>query len=167
MDFLISPRSKGQGYWYLMKGLATKKYICEIWKHLPQPFRSYGQGYQFWNVGQTPRSRTKGQSWWYPKKGLVTRMNYVKYECTNPNPFKVTVKVCFLKVGQTPRSRSKFLVSYEWSSQNDYIHVSMKALFLIVQKLWPRLRFFFYKDGNLQGQGQKFIVVGIQWSFFQ
>ena len=67
---------------------------------------------------------------WYPKKGLVTRMNYVKYECTNPNPFKVTVKVCFLKVGQTPRSRSKFLVSYKWSSQNDYIYVSMKALSL-------------------------------------
>ena len=98
---------------------------------------------------------------WYPKKGLVTRMNYVKYECTNPNPFKVTVKVCFLKVGQTPRSRSKFLVSYKWSSQNDYIYVSMKALFLTVKKLWPRLKFF-PKDGNLQGQGQNFIVVGIQ-----
>ena len=40
-------------------------------------------------------------------KSLVIKIKYVKYESTSPNPFKVIVKVCFFKVGQAQRSRSK------------------------------------------------------------
>ena len=40
-------------------------------------------------------------------KGLVIRIKCVNHESTSPNSLKVMVKVCFFKVGQSQRSRSK------------------------------------------------------------
>ena len=65
----------------------------------------------FLQVKKSTRSRSKGQSCWYPVKGLLTNIIYVKYKCPgiycSKDMAKVKVKNFHVKVGQTPRSRSK------------------------------------------------------------
>ena len=93
------------------------------------------------NVIQSSRSRSLGQKLWYGVKGLVTMNTYVEYESPVSQFISYDQGLSFWKVGQTSRSRS-------WGQKLRYcvkgleMHIcNMKALALLLWKLWPRLKF--------------------------
>ena len=56
-----------------------------------------------------------------------------------------------LEVGQRSPSRSRHGTSGKVLSQGTHMP-SIKALSVIVQKLWPRLKFLWQTDGQTEGQ---------------
>ena len=123
-----------------------KEYTCGIWKPCLSPFISYDQGWSFWKVGQTSRSRSLGKKIWNDMKGLVTRITYVNYESPSSSGLKVMAMVnVFLKSRSNFKvkvTRSKIMVHcMMWKVLSQGIHMwNMKALYLTVHKLWPRLK---------------------------
>ena len=142
---------KGNGQSYKVM---TSVSFESSWVYMPnkkyEVFTSYGSKAVvkvkvFRYVGQKPMSRSVGQNFWHNQKDLITRNVHMKYESYNSNGSKVMVKVIvFRNEGQTPWSRLeshqpqchlKGFISWVYMPNR-------KSLSLMVQKLWPRLKFF-------------------------
>ena len=95
-------------------------------------------------------------------KGLVTRDTHVQYESPTSSGLKVMAKVkVFSKVGQTLMSRSEGQnYGTLWKVLSQEIHMcKIKALPLLVWKLWPRLKFFKSRSNfNVKVAGSKIMV---------
>ena len=102
---------------------------------------------KFSKVGQTSRSRSQGQKLWYHVKGLVTRNTHVQYESPMiSSGLKVMDKVKVFQKKVKLQGQGHKVKNYGtmWKVLLQGIHMSnMKALSLLVRKLWPRLKFLF------------------------
>ena len=88
----------------------------------------------FWYVGQRSRSMSQGQHFWYKWKDLIAKNVHVKYESHTCNGSNVRIS---RYVGQRSWSRSQGQTFwYRKPSSKGMYMWSMKALPLIVQKLW-------------------------------
>ena len=88
---------------------------------------------------------SQGKKLWHHVKGLVTRKTYVQYESptTSGKKFMTKVKVCQKKVKLQGQSHEVKNNGTMWKVLSQGIHMcNMKALSLLVRKLWPRLKFF-------------------------
>ena len=88
--------------------------------------------------------KLQGQSLWYHMKGIVTRNTYVQYKSPTSSGLKVmaNVKVFQKYVKLQGQGHKVKIYGSMWKVLSQGIHMcNMKALPLLVWKLWPRLKF--------------------------
>jgi hypothetical protein len=94
-----------------MKGLLTLIQYVKYESLISYRSKVMAKVKDFSQVQKSPRSRSMGQGYWYPMKNLATKNTYVNYEnlCIYHSKVmaKVKVRIFYVKVGLTPRSRSK------------------------------------------------------------
>ena len=99
-------------------------------------------------------SKSRGKKLWYHVKGLVTRNTHVQYESpiSSGKKFMAKVKVFQNEVKLQGQFQVK-IYGTMWKVLSQDIHMcNMKALSLLVKKLWLWLMYFQMKV-KLQGQG--------------
>ena len=98
-------------------------------------------------------------------KGPVTRNTHVQYESSITPGKKVMAKVKLFQKWVKLQGQGHEVKNYGTMRKvlSQGIHMcNMKALSLLVRKLWPRLKFF--KSGvKLQGQGHEVTNYGTMW----
>ena len=108
----------------------------------------------FSKVGQKSRSRSRGKKFWFQQEGLATRNTHVKYESPISFGSKVVAKVKFFqkKVKSQGQGHKVKIFCIDRKVLSQGIHLcNIKALSLLVQKLWSRLSLL-WTDGRTDGQ---------------
>ena len=128
-----------------MKGLVTSNTHVQYESPTSSGKKVMAKVKVFSKVGQTSRSKSQGQKLWYHVKGLVTRNTHVQYESPTTSGKKVMAKVKFFKSKSNFKVKVMRLKNYCTMRKvlSQEIHMcNIKALPLLVRKLWPRLKFF-------------------------
>ena len=126
--------------WKALSFLSQGIHMCNM-KAISLLIRKLWQRLKFFKR----RSRSKGQKLWYHVKGLVTRNKHVQYESPISSGKKVIAKVKIFQKWVKLQGQGHEVKNYGtiWKVLSQGIHMcNMKALSLLVRKLWQRFKFF-------------------------